>query len=104
MSVPDTVARPLGLGRRSAFVNLVGSDLVRVYEKYAKEKVKFHRGRSGAGPVGGKFLAFAHQALSELEITLDGKPFAKETIVRAFTDAKRGSPRTHRAKGANARS
>ena len=62
MSVPGTVARPLGLGRRSAFVNLVGSGLVRVYEKYAKEKVKFHRGSSGAGPVGGKFLAFAHQA------------------------------------------
>ena len=44
MSVPDAIAGPLGLGRRSALVNLVGSGLVRVYEKYAKEKVKFHRG------------------------------------------------------------
>ena len=97
MSALGKLARPLGLGRWSAFVNLVGSGLVRIYEKYAKEKVKFHRGQAGAGPVGGKFLAFAQQALSELEITLDGKPFAKETIVRAFSDAKRGSPRTHRA-------
>jgi hypothetical protein len=97
-SIPDAIARPLGLGRLSAVANLIGSQLVRIYEKYAKEKVKFHRGRSGAAPVGGKFLAFAHQALSELDITLDGKPIAKETIVRAFTDAKRGSPRTHRVK------
>ena len=104
LSALGKVARPMGLGRQSAFVNLVGSGLVRVYEKYAKEKVKFHRGRSGAGPVGGKFLAFAHRALSELDITLDGKPFAKETIVRAYTDAKRGSLRTHRAKRAKARS
>jgi len=102
MSVPGPVISSLGLGRLSAIVNLVGSGLVRVYEKYAMEKVKFHRGRSGAGPVGGKFLAFAHQALSELDITVEGEPLANETIVRACTDAKRVSPRTHRAKRAKA--
>jgi hypothetical protein len=100
-SIPDAIARPLGLGRLSAVANLIGSQLVRIYEKYAKEKVKLQRGCSGAGPVDGKFVAFAQQALSELDITTrDGKPFAKETIARAVTDAKCGSPRTHRVKRA----
>ena len=83
----------------NAFELLVGRQLAGTYEKFSGNSVKLKRrvieGYSQA--LEGEFLSFALQALEELKINKsDGKPYALESIGRAYTRVKSGKPRDNR--------
>jgi hypothetical protein len=69
----------------SAFEWLVGATLPAIYENFFRESATAYRD--------GAYLDFALQVLTELEITNDGRPYSRESIIKALTDARSGRSR-----------
>jgi hypothetical protein len=77
---------------RSALEFFVANVLSRVFECHFKRPTGFSRAPDGT-ETGGPFIRFAVAALKELGITNKGKPYAPDTIARAWTDVHAGRVR-----------
>jgi hypothetical protein len=69
----------------SAFEWLVGKGLLTLYEEFFRVDATLYRK--------GRYPDFALQVLKEFGITNHGKPYSRETIIKALTDARTGRSR-----------
>jgi len=69
----------------SPFEWLVGKRLPQVFKWFFREDATLYRK--------GRYLDFALQVLTEFEITNNGRPYSRETLIRALTRARRGHGR-----------
>jgi hypothetical protein len=73
---------------RSPLEFMVGNELPKVFERHFERPAGISRVSDG-----GPYIRFAVAALRELGITKKNKPYALETIARAFTDVRTGRVR-----------
>jgi hypothetical protein len=81
--VADTKADLAASG--SAFEWLVGKKLPELFEQFFRAEPTLYRK--------GRYPDFALQVLTEFQITNDGRPYSRESIIKAITDARSGRSR-----------
>jgi hypothetical protein len=69
----------------SAFDLLVGTRLPTIYKKFFRESATNYRD--------GSYVDFAVQVLAEFEIKNKGRPYSRETVIKALTLARSGRSR-----------
>jgi hypothetical protein len=79
---------------RSPFERLVG-DLAELFGKQFGLKATFHRRLSDKVP-DSPFIRFVEQVLKEFRITHQRRPYSRESIAKALTDARTGRARNKR--------
>jgi hypothetical protein len=77
---------------RSPLEFIVGNELPKVFERHFERPAGIARVSNGT-KAGGPYIRFAVAALRELGITNKNKPYAPETVARAFTDVRTGRVR-----------
>ena len=84
--------RDLGMLDWSAFDWLAGSHLYEVYRRHFGQEATV---RTADGEPDTSFIRFVEAACKEMGVTYKGKPYARETIVRALTHVRKGKKRRH---------
>jgi hypothetical protein len=95
LHVPSPPGSTWGARRsRSPFDDLVG-ELAKLFRKQFNLKATFHRRASDNKP-DSPFIRFVEQVLSEFRITHLRRPYSRESIAKALTDARTGRARNTR--------
>ena len=71
---------------RSPLEWLVGKHLPKLWSKHFGIKARISRSKDGTPD--GPYIRFAESVLVELNITKSGQPYRRETLAKAFTDAR----------------
>ena len=80
---------------RSAFEVFAGFGLPSVFEEHFRREVRLRRKTTGSdsGKLYGPYILFACQALVEMGITTNGRPYSAESIARALQRGRRARER-----------
>jgi hypothetical protein len=85
---PARFVAMFGVGKVSAFEDLVGLMLKTTFENHFGQRAKYVRDRI-SDEVTGEFIDFVQAALKELKITKLGRPYSRNSIAAALSRARK---------------
>ena len=88
MEFPAWLVAVFGVGKVSAFEDLVGLMLKTTFENHFGQRAKYVRDRI-SDEVTGEFIDFVQAALKELKITKLGRPYSRNSIAAALSRVRK---------------